>query len=113
MPAIDLRGGRCVRLYQGDFEQETVFSDDPVEMALRWQSLGVPRLHIVDLDGAATGELCNLDIIREIANAVLVPTQLGGGIRDLKTVEEVLKAGIERVILGTAAVEDRKLIEEA
>ena len=82
-------------------------------MALEWQSLGAPRLHIVDLDGAATGELYNLDIITEIASAVLVPTQLGGGIRQLETVEQLLKAGIERVILGTAAVEDPKLIEEA
>jgi len=75
--------------------------------------LGAPRLHIVDLDGAATGELCNLDIITEIARAVLVPTQLGGGIRQLETIEQLLKAGIERVILGTAAVEDPKLIAEA
>jgi phosphoribosylformimino-5-aminoimidazole carboxamide ribotide isomerase len=100
-------------LYQGDYEQEMVFSDDPVETALRWQSLGAPRLHIVDLDGAATGELCNLDIIKQIASAVLIPTQLGGGIRQLETVEQMLKAGIERVILGTAAVEDHKLVEEA
>jgi len=100
-------------LYKGDFARETVFSDDPVEVALRWQSLGATKLHIVDLDGAATGKLGNLDIITEIANAVLVPTQLGGGIRNLKTVEEVLKAGVERVILGTAAVEDSKLVEEA
>jgi len=100
-------------LYQGDFNQETVFSDDPFEVALEWQSLGAPRLHIVDLDGAATGELCNLDIITEIASAVLVPTQLGGGIRQLETVEQLLKAGIERVILSTAAVENPKLIEEA
>ncbi len=90
-----------------------MFSDDPVETALRWQSLGAPKLHIVDLDGAATGELCNLDIIKQIASAVLIPTQLGGGIRQLETVEQVLKAGIERVILGTAAVEDHKLVEEA
>ncbi len=82
-------------------------------MALEWQSLGAPRLHIVDLDGAVTGELYNLDIITEIASAVLVPTQLGGGIRQLETIEQLLKAGIERVILGTAAVEDPKLIEEA
>ena len=84
-----------------------------MDAALRWLSLGATRLHIVDLDGAATGELGNLDIITEIANAVLVPTQLGGGIRDLETVETVLKAGVERVILGTAAVEDNKLVEEA
>ncbi len=100
-------------MYQGDYDQETVFSDDPVEVALEWQSLGAPRLHIVDLDGAATGELCNLDIIKEIASAVLVPTQLGGGIRQLETIEQLLKAGIERVILGTAAVEDPELIKEA
>ena len=113
IPAVDLRQGKCVRLYQGDYNVETVFSDDPVEVALQWQSLGAPRLHIVDLDGAAMGELYNLDIIKEIASAVLVPIQLGGGIRQLETVEQLLKAGIERVILGTAAVEDPKLIEEA
>jgi len=80
---------------------------------LQWQSLGAPRVHIVDLDGAATGNLYNVDIITEIANALLIPTQLGGGIRQLQTIEQLLKAGIERVILGTAAVEDAKLIEEA
>jgi len=100
-------------LYQGDYDQETVFSDDPVDAALRWQSLGAPRVHIVDLDGAATGEVCNIDIIEEIANALLVPTQLGGGIRQMETVEQLLKVGVERVILSTAAVEDQKLIGEA
>lgn len=99
-------------MYQGDYSQETVFSDDPVEVALRWQSLGATRLHLVDLDGAATGELCNLDIIKEIASAILVPTQLGGGIRQLETVEQLLKVGIERVILGTTAVENPELIKE-
>jgi len=84
-----------------------------VEIALEWQSLGAPRLHIVDLDGAARGELCNLDIINEIASAILVPTQVGGGIRRLETIEELLKAGVERVILGTVAVEDPKLVKEA
>ena len=83
-----------------------------MEIALEWQSLGAPRLHIVDLDGAASGELCNLDIINEIANAVLVPTQLGGGIRRLETLEQLLKAGVERVILGTVAVEDPRLVKE-
>lgn len=80
---------------------------------MQWQSLGAPRVHIVDLDGAATGVLHNLHIITEIASALLIPTQLGGGIRQLQTIEQLLKAGIERVILGTAAVEDAKLIEEA
>jgi len=102
-----------VRLYQGDYTQETVFSDDPVEVALRWQSMGATRIHIVDLDGAADGEPGNLPIITEIANAVLIPTQLGGGIRSLKTIGAVLTAEVERVILGTAAVEDRKLVQEA
>jgi len=113
IPAIDIRKGRCVRLYQGDYEQEIVFSDDPVEVALEWQSLGAPRVHVVDLDGAVTGELHNLDIITEIAGALLVPTQVGGGIRHLNTIEQLLKAGIERVILGTAAVEDPALVKEA
>ncbi|MBA7618846.1 1-(5-phosphoribosyl)-5-[(5-phosphoribosylamino)methylideneamino] imidazole-4-carboxamide isomerase [subsurface metagenome] len=110
---MDIRGGRCVRLYQGNYDEETVFSEDPVEVALKWQSLGAPRLHIVDLDGAASGELGNLDIIEKLAVGILVPIQLGGGIRRLERIEQLLKAGIERVILGTAAVEDPKLVEEA
>ena len=113
IPAVDLRGGRCVRLYQGDYDAETVYSDDPLDAALKWQSLGAPRLHIVDLDGAAAGELRNFRIIEEIAGAMLIPTQLGGGIRDLETVTEVLKAGVERVVLGTAAVENPSLVKEA
>jgi phosphoribosylformimino-5-aminoimidazole carboxamide ribotide isomerase len=100
-------------LYQGDYNRETVFSDDPLDMALKWQSVGAPRLHIVDLDGAASGEIRNLGVIKEIARAVLIPIQLGGGIRHLETIEELLKAGIERVILGTAAVEDPGLVREA
>ncbi len=84
-----------------------------MQVALRWQSLGAPRLHIVDLDGAATGEPGNLEIIKQLASAILVPTQLGGGIRRLETVEQLLKAGIERVILGTAAVEDPNLVARA
>ena len=82
-------------------------------MALQWQSRGAPRLHIVDLDGAATGELRNLEIVKQIASALLIPTQLGGGIRDMKTITQLLKAGIERVILSTSAVEEPSLIEEA
>jgi len=100
-------------LYQGDYNQETTFSDDPLEVALTWQSLGAPRLHIVDLDGAATGQLGNLEIIEQIAHVALVPTQLGGGIRRLETIEQVLKLGIDRVVLGTAAVENPSLVREA
>ena len=112
IPAIDIREGKCVRLYQGNFDQETVFSDDPLEVALQWQSLGAPRLHIVDLDGAISGEIRNEDIITEIARALLIPTQLGGGIRQPETIEQMLKAGIERVILGTAAVENPELVKQ-
>ncbi len=113
IPAVDIRDGRCVRLYQGDYAIETVFSDDPLDQALKWQSLGAPRLHIVDLDGAATGEIKNLDIIRNIAAGLLIPTQLGGGIRDIDTIGEVLKAGVDRIILSTAAVENPELVREA
>jgi phosphoribosylformimino-5-aminoimidazole carboxamide ribotide isomerase len=113
IPAIDLRHGRCVRLYQGNYNQEVVFSDDPLDVALKWQSMGSPRLHIVDLDGAASGEITNLAIISDIARAILIPVQLGGGIRDIETIEAMLKAGIDRVILGTAAVEDPRLVTEA
>jgi len=113
IPAVDIRDGRCVRLYQGDYEQETVFSDDPLEVALKWQAKGAPRLHVVDLDGAAEGELRNLDIIQEIARTMLIPVQLGGGIRRLETIEKVLKEGVDRVVLGTAAVENAGLLREA
>jgi phosphoribosylformimino-5-aminoimidazole carboxamide ribotide isomerase len=113
IPSIDLREGRCVRLYQGDYRQETVFSDDPLDVALKWQSMGAPRLHIVDLDGAATGNISNLQIIRNIAEAMLIPVQLGGGIRNIETIEALLKAGIDRVILGTAAVENPQLVSDA
>jgi phosphoribosylformimino-5-aminoimidazole carboxamide ribotide isomerase len=113
IPAIDLKGGQCVRLYQGNYEQETVFSDDPLDVALKWQSLGAPRLHIVDLDGAATGEIGNMEIIRNIARAILVPVELGGGIRDMETIKTLLKEGVDRVILGTAAVEDPQLVVKA
>jgi len=113
IPAIDLRNGKCVRLYQGDYSKETVFSEDPVSMALRWQSEGAARLHLVDLDGAATGEPCNLDAVERILAAVDIPVELGGGIRSIETVEELLEMGIGRAILGTAAVERPDLVETA
>ncbi len=113
IPALDLRDGNCVSLYQGDYNQETVFSDDPIEVALKWQSMGANRLHIVDLDGAADGQPGNLDVIKNLAVAMLIPTQLGGGIRQFETIKQLLKTGIERVILGTAAVEDPQLVAEA
>ena len=113
IPAVDIKDGNCVRLYQGDYGRETVFSDNPLDVALRWQSMGIPRLHIVDLNGAAQGEPGNIDIIRNLAQAMLVPIQVGGGIRRIETVEMLLKLGVDRVILGTAAVEDPMLVKEA
>ncbi len=113
IPAIDLKDGRCVRLYQGDYNQEIVFSDDPLDIALKWQSQGVPRLHIVDLDGAAAGEVRHFSLIRDIAHTAQIPTQVGGGVRSLETITELLKAGIDRVILSTVAVENPGLVQEA
>lgn len=112
IPAIDILGGRCVRLLQGDYAQETVYSPDPVGTAMRWQSLGAPRLHVVDLDGAADGESVNFELIREIANSALIPVEVGGGIRSMDTVRKLLTAGVDRVILGTAAVENPELVRE-
>lgn len=113
IPAVDLRNRKCVRLYQGDYAQETVFSDDPAAMARRWQSEGARRLHLVDLDGAAEGEPRNLDAIEKIVAAVEVPVQVGGGIRSLETIVQLLDLGVNRAILGTAAIENPSLIEEA
>lgn len=113
IPAIDLRNGKCVRLYQGDYSQETVFSEDPVAVAQKWESLGASRLHIVDLDGAARGEPCNLTVVEGIVRAVGIPVQLGGGMRTIAAVESVLALGVKRAILGTAAVEEPELVAEA
>ena len=110
IPAIDLRGGKCVRLYQGDYARETVYSDDPLETALRWVDMGARRLHIVDLDGAKDGSPANLAAVERIARAAGVPLHLGGGIRDMATARAAISAGASRVMLGTAAVEDADLI---
>jgi len=107
IPAIDIRGGRCVRLRHGDYAQETVFSDDPVAVAKRWQSQGAQRLHVVDLDGAREGRPVNQESLRAVIKAVGVPVQVGGGIRDIATINSYLEAGADRVALGTAAVKDQ------
>lgn len=104
IPAIDLRGGRCVRLAQGDYERETVFGDDPAAMARRWQDEGASRLHLVDLDGARDGRVINDEAVRAILQAVTIPCQLGGGVRDETTVAHWLDAGLQYVIVGTRAV---------
>jgi phosphoribosylformimino-5-aminoimidazole carboxamide ribotide isomerase len=113
IPAIDLRGGRCVRLVQGDYERETVYGEDPVAMALHWQEQRAGRLHVVDLEGARSGEQANAAAVMAIVKAVAVPVQLGGGVRDLETIERWLGAGVDRVFLGTAAVMDQGLAPEA
>jgi phosphoribosylformimino-5-aminoimidazole carboxamide ribotide isomerase len=111
LPAIDIRGGRAVRLIQGDYEQETAYDDDPVVAARRWVDGGARWLHIVDLDGARAGEPVNLEHVRRIVASVNVPVQLGGGLRDSKKVEEAISSGAERVVLGTAAVRDPEMAE--
>ena len=113
IPAIDLRGGQCVRLFQGDYARETVYSDDPAAMARHWRDLGATRLHVVDLDGARSGEQVNADAVRAIVAAVEIPVELGGGVRDLDTVASWLGAGVERVYLGTAAITNPDLVSEA
>jgi phosphoribosylformimino-5-aminoimidazole carboxamide ribotide isomerase len=106
IPAVDLKGGRCVRLKQGRMEDETVFSDDPTAMARRWQDLGAQRLHVVDLDGAVGGLPANAKAIEAICRALTIPVQLGGGVRDLLGLEQALSLGVDRVILGTLAAKD-------
>ncbi len=113
IPAIDLKEGRCVRLEQGLMDKDTVYSDDPAGQALSWQEQGGELLHIVDLDGAFAGVPRNREAIRAIVEAVSMPTELGGGIRDLATVEAYLELGVSRVILGTVAKENPDLVAEA
>ena len=105
-PAIDLRGGNCVRLLQGDYNQETVFGTDPAAMARRWVSEGAEYLHLVDLDGARDGHSVNRDAIRSILAAVQIPCELGGGIRDEQTVTDMLSIGLSRLVVGTKALTD-------
>ena len=112
IPAIDLLDGQCVRLHQGDYEQVTRFSDDPVAQALAWQEQGASRLHLVDLDGARSGEPVNDAVVRAITAALAIPVQLGGGVRSAERAEALLAFGLDRVILGTVAVEQPQLVRE-
>lgn len=112
-PAIDLRGGKCVRLFKGDFSRETIFSDNPSAVAVKWEEMGAQYFHVVDLDGALQGETKNREAIRSILGAVHIPMELGGGLRSLESIERALTGGIQRVILGSAAVENPSLVQEA
>ncbi|MFQ5345057.1 MAG: 1-(5-phosphoribosyl)-5-[(5-phosphoribosylamino)methylideneamino]imidazole-4-carboxamide isomerase [Mariprofundus sp.] len=113
IPAIDLKGGHCVRLKQGRMDEATDYGDDPAVMAAHWQSLGATRLHVVDLDGAFAGKPANRGAIRAICAEMSIPVQLGGGLRDLGMIEGTLNLGIQRVILGSVAISDPALVQEA
>ena len=113
IPAIDIRGGRCVRLVQGRADRETVFADAPVEMARRWQSAGARRLHIVDLDGAFVGRPAQADLVGEVASAVSIPVEVGGGLRDISAVGSALGTGARWAVLGTRAALDPAFLGQA
>lgn len=112
IPAVDIRGGRCVRLYQGQPGEETVFSEDPIGAAERWQSEGARFLHVVDLDGAFQGRPVNNDVIMEIAGRLSIPVEVGGGIRTAEAARSYIDGGVSRVVIGTAAFEDSGLLSK-
>ena len=113
LPAIDLRGGNCVRLIKGDFKQETIYSEHPEEIALRWEGEDAEFLHVVDLDGALAGEPQNMDAIKRILQAVTIPVEVGGGIRSMESIDRLFSIGVSRVILGSVAVHEEELVQEA
>lgn len=112
IPAIDIKGGRCVRLAQGQMARETVYSENPIEIAIRWKEAGAEKIHLVDLEGAVGGRPANRETIERITRNLSIPIQLGGGIRDLATVEAYLNLGIQEVILGTVAVKHPEFVEK-
>jgi phosphoribosylformimino-5-aminoimidazole carboxamide ribotide isomerase len=112
LPAVDIRGGKAVRLVQGDFARETVYNDDPADAAKGWVEQGARSLHVVDLDGAVQGAPANLEHLRRITSAVDVPVQYGGGLRDAKSIRDALAAGADRVVIGTAAYTDAEFLDD-
>ncbi|HAC66383.1 MAG TPA: 1-(5-phosphoribosyl)-5-((5-phosphoribosylamino)methylideneamino)imidazole-4-carboxamide isomerase [Cyanothece sp. UBA12306] len=112
IPAIDLLNGRCVRLYQGDYQQSQVYNDNPVEVARQWSDQGAARLHLVDLDGAKQGKPVNLASIEAIIRAISIPVQVGGGLRDRASIAQLFNLGVEQAIVGTVAVENPDLVKE-
>src|SRR5687768_15452762 len=113
IPSIDIRAGRCVRLYQGDYDRETVFDEDPVAVADRWQAAGARTLHVVDLDGARSGEATNFGLIVAIAGRLRIDVQVSGGVRTLDDAARRLDAGARRVVFGTAAVREPAIVTAA
>ena len=113
IPAIDIKKGKCVRLLQGRMDKETIFSDDPAAIALRWEKEGAEIIHIVDLDGAIQKHPENLDTIKKIVEKIKIPVQVGGGIRDERTIKAYIDLGITKVIIGTEAIKNPKMVKEA
>lgn len=113
IPAIDIIDGKCVRLEQGDYTKGTIFCEDPIETAKNWESMGAKRIHLIDLDGAKAGQPINLEVVSKIKENISVPIQLGGGIRNMKNIAKAYSLGIDRIILGSAAVMDFDLVIEA
>ncbi len=113
IPAIDIKNGKCVRLIQGDYGRETIYGDNPVEMAKKWVAEGAQVLHLVDLDGAKAGNLINLKVIEDIARSVPIPLQVGGGIRSISSMNKLIEVGVSKIILGTMALCDTKLSDTA
>ncbi len=112
IPAIDLLEGRCVRLYQGDYQQSQVYNENPVEVARQWADEGATRLHLVDLDGAKEGKPVNLNTIEAIVRAIAIPVQVGGGLRDRNSMAQLINLGVDRAIVGTVAVENPSLVQQ-
>lgn len=112
IPAIDLLEGRCVRLYQGDYQKSEIFNENPVEVAQQWQEKGATRLHLVDLDGAKQGKSVNMEAIASIIKAISIPVQVGGGLRDRSSIAQLIDLGVDRTIVGTVAVENPELVKQ-
>ena len=112
IPAIDIRDGKCVRLFQGDFAKQTTYSSPPLEVAKQWKKQGAALIHVVDLDGAKDGSPKNMELIIRMAKELAIPIEVGGGIRDKETIQKYLDSGIARVVIGTAALEDEQFVKE-
>ena len=112
IPAVDIKDGKCVRLVQGKMDQEIVYSDDPAEMAKKWEDLGAGLLHVVDLNGAIKGKTVNKKSVENILKNISIPIEVGGGIRDVETIDEFVDMGVHRIILGTVAKEDPVFVKE-
>ncbi|MFH0773659.1 MAG: 1-(5-phosphoribosyl)-5-[(5-phosphoribosylamino)methylideneamino]imidazole-4-carboxamide isomerase [bacterium] len=113
LPAIDLKNGKCVRLFQGDYTRETIYEEDPAVMAQKWEAQGAKILHVVDLDGAKEGRMVNINSIKKIINAVSIPIQVGGGVRTLSSITELIRINVLKIILGTIVLEDKELFNKA